>query len=119
MNRTKLKRLRGDSPIIRKELTAAASELEDCAEILPLSQRTNVCYHAATCFESAREWVRASGAFIRAGRHDHGVQILFEAREFIHGAKTLIDNRQHLEPQNFESFREQARIYFLGRHEYR
>lgn len=119
MSRTKLKRLRGDSPIIRKELAAAASELEDCAENLPLSQQKNVCYHAATCFESAREWVRASSAFFRAGKHDHGVQILFEARDFIHGAKALIENRQYLEPKNFDVFREQARMHFLSRHEYR
>ncbi|KAF8595241.1 P-loop containing nucleoside triphosphate hydrolase protein [Ceratobasidium sp. AG-I] len=119
MTRTKLKRLRGDNPIIRKELAAAASELEKCAETLALSQRTNVYFHAATCFENAREWVQASGAFFRAGRHGHGVKILFDARDFIHGAKALIENRPHLEPKDFEVFREQARVHFLNKHEYR
>ncbi|KAG8735089.1 hypothetical protein FRC10_011007 [Ceratobasidium sp. 414] len=119
MTRAKLKRLRGDSPAVRVDLIAAAVELEDCATLPGIGNKANVYYHAATCYESARDWLRASAAFVRAGRHTHGVQILFDARDFTHGAKVLVDNREHIDKQTFESLREQARQYFFSRHEYR
>ncbi|KAG8731048.1 hypothetical protein FRC11_005260, partial [Ceratobasidium sp. 423] len=118
MTRAKLKRLRGDNPSVRIELVVAATELEDCARLPELGNKTNIYYHAATCYESARELVRASTAYIRAGRHTYGVQILFDARDFNHGAKALIDNRQYLDKGFFGSLREQARMHFFGRREY-
>ncbi|CAE6496666.1 unnamed protein product [Rhizoctonia solani] len=118
MTRARLKRLRGDNPAVRIELVIAASELEDCAQLPQVGNKTNIYYHAATCYESARELVRASAAYIRAGRHTHGIQILFDARDFNNGASALVDNRQHLDKGFFESLREQARMHFFSRREY-
>ncbi|CAE6542887.1 unnamed protein product [Rhizoctonia solani] len=118
MTRAKLKRLRGDSPAVRVELIVAASELEECTRLPEIKNKTNIYYHAATCYESARELVRASAAYIQAGRHAHGVQILFDARDFNNGAIALADNRKHLDKVFFESLREQARMYFFSRREY-
>jgi hypothetical protein len=119
MTRAKLKRLRGDNPSIRVDLIIAASELEDCAQLLGTENKANVYYHAATCYESACELVRASAAYIRAGRHTHGVQILFDARDFNNGASALVDNRRHLDKDFFESLRNQARMHFFSRREYK
>ncbi|CAE6496461.1 unnamed protein product [Rhizoctonia solani] len=118
MTRAKLKRLRGDNPAVRIELIVAASELEECAQLPGIGNKTNIYYHAATCYEGARELVRASAAYIQAGRHTHGVQILFDARDFKNGASTLVTNRQHLNKDLFESLREQARMHFFSRREY-
>ncbi|CEL56912.1 TPR and ankyrin repeat-containing protein 1 OS=Mus musculus GN=Trank1 PE=2 SV=3 [Rhizoctonia solani AG-1 IB] len=118
MTRAKLKRLRGDNPSIRVDLIIAASELEDCAQLLGTENKANVYYHAATCYESACELVRASAAYIRAGQHTHGVQILFDARDFNNGASALVDNRRHLDKDFFESLRNQARMHFFSRREY-
>ncbi|CAE7144637.1 unnamed protein product [Rhizoctonia solani] len=115
MTRAKLKRLRGDNPAVRIELIVAASELEECAQIPGIGNKTNIYYHAATCYESARELIRASVAYIQAGRHTHGVQILFDARDFNNGATALVYNRKHLDKDFFESSREQARAYFFSR----
>ncbi|CAE6472733.1 unnamed protein product, partial [Rhizoctonia solani] len=118
MTRAKLKRLRGDNPSVRIELVIAATELEDCTQLPEIGNKANVYHHAATCYESARELIRASAAYIRAGRHPYGVQILFDARDFSNGARALVDNRQHLDKDFFKSLREQARMHFFSRREY-
>ncbi|KAG8795770.1 hypothetical protein FRC12_009777 [Ceratobasidium sp. 428] len=119
MTRAKLKRLRGDSPAVRIDLIAAASELEDCANIPGIGNTSNIYYHAATCYEGAHELVRASAAFVRAGRPTYAAQILFDARNFTHGARILVENREDIERQTFDSLRELARSHFLQHNEYR
>ncbi|CAE6436866.1 unnamed protein product [Rhizoctonia solani] len=118
MTRAKLRRLRSDNPSVRIDLIVAASELEECTQLREIGNRANIYYHAATCYESAHELVRASAAYIQAGRHTHGVQILFDARDLNNGAKALVNNREHLDKGFFESLREEARMHFFNRREY-
>ncbi|KAH7337230.1 P-loop containing nucleoside triphosphate hydrolase protein [Rhizoctonia solani] len=118
MTRARLRRLRGDNPSVRIDLIVAASELEECTQLPGIGNKANIYYHAATCYESAHELVRASAAYIHAGRHTRGVQILFDARDLNNGAKALVDNQKHLDKDFFESLREEARMHFFTRREY-
>lgn len=118
MSRAKLKQLREDTPDARADLLAAADELEVCANLMDTDNASNVYHHAATCYKSAGYLVPAAAAFIKAGRYSHGVQILFDAHEYYHGAKALVDHRAHLDASFCQSLREEARQYCFSRRDY-
>jgi tetratricopeptide (TPR) repeat protein len=119
MSRAKLKRVRGDTPDVRKALFSAAEELEVCARLEEVGDPRNIYYHAGTCFEAAQEYFRAATLFVKAERHDYAVQVLFNAQDFSHGIDILLDYRGELSTELFSSLLDTARRHFFNRRLYR
>jgi hypothetical protein len=119
MTQAKLKRLRGDTPAARTALLSAAEELGVCAGLEGLGDTKNIYYHAGTCFEAVNDLFRAATSFVKAGRHEHAVQLLFNAQDFSRGIDLLLDHRERLKKELFDSLLESARLHFFRRRVYR
>ncbi|KAJ1300868.1 hypothetical protein OPQ81_002507 [Rhizoctonia solani] len=118
MSRAKLKRLRGDSPALREELSAAATELVTCAELPGIGDPKPIYFHAATCFQAAQKLLPAASAFAKAGRAADGIHILFEAHDYKSATNLLVDNREAIEDDVFEELCEEVRAYLFDHREY-
>ncbi|CAE6450559.1 unnamed protein product [Rhizoctonia solani] len=119
MSRAKLRRLRGDTPASREELAAAATELVSCAELPDIGDPKPIYFHAATCFQSAEKLLPAASAFVKAGRANNGIHMLFEAHDYKSATNLLVDNREAIEADVFEQLRQQTRVYLFDHREYK
>ncbi|EUC55290.1 glycosyl hydrolase family 39 domain protein [Rhizoctonia solani AG-3 Rhs1AP] len=119
MSRAKLRRLRGDTPASREELAAAATELVSCAELPGIGDPKPIYFHAATCFQSAERLLPAASAFVKAGRANDGIHMLFEAHDYKSATSLLVDNREAIEADVFEQLRQQTRVYLFDHREYK
>lgn len=119
MARAKLKQLRGDTLDAREALISAAQGLDECTGLSNIGDPKNFHYHAGTCLEAVQEIYPAAQSFAKAGHHEHAVQILFDVRDFDHGAEFLLNGRRNLNVALFERFLGMSRYHFFTRRQYR
>ncbi|KDN40057.1 hypothetical protein RSAG8_08378, partial [Rhizoctonia solani AG-8 WAC10335] len=100
-------------------LIQAARKMEACANSGKSSRTVSTLwYHAATCWQGARDLVQASRAFCSGGFYDQAAAISFEAQNMDECLKILVSHSDNIDPGIVQRIEEVASVHFLRERRY-
>ncbi|KAG9091377.1 hypothetical protein FRC06_000591 [Ceratobasidium sp. 370] len=98
----------------RRDHLKAAKMMESCAQLADVEHSNNVLwYHAATCFEAAREIPSSSRSYRNGKFYDRAALVSFEHQNFDDALLTLLPYSDKLDVLTFEKIRDVARMHYL------
>ncbi|KAG9099395.1 hypothetical protein FS749_001367 [Ceratobasidium sp. UAMH 11750] len=98
----------------KRDHLKAAKMMESCARLAGEGHSNNVLwYHAATCFEAAREIPSASRSYRNGKFYDRAASVSFEYQNFDDALLTLLPHSDKMELPIFEKIRDVARMHYL------
>ncbi|KAG8743071.1 hypothetical protein FRC10_000453 [Ceratobasidium sp. 414] len=97
----------------------AAKMMETCAQRADVEDSNNVLwYHAATCFEAARDIPSASRAYRNGKFYDRAASVSFEHQNFDDALLTLLPYSNKMDILTFEKIRDVSRMHYLRTSDY-
>ncbi|CAE7194961.1 unnamed protein product, partial [Rhizoctonia solani] len=120
MSRAKLEAAR-QNPINdtnKLNLCAAAEKLKNCTRDSDTRNAQHLWFHAGTCLERAGKINEASKAYVTAQQYERAIQILLEKKRFGRVVPILLDHKDKLDPDLWNSWLDQCRLYYVQRADY-
>ncbi|CAE6497815.1 unnamed protein product [Rhizoctonia solani] len=90
-----------------------------CTQLHSPHAITALWYHAATCFEAAKEIPRASKAFSEGKFYDKAVLVFFEAQDMPGCLQAINSFSQYIDPALLRRIKEVVTVHFLRQQDYR
>ncbi|KDN40062.1 hypothetical protein RSAG8_08383, partial [Rhizoctonia solani AG-8 WAC10335] len=112
-------KLREDSPLVKSAHITAAEKMLACTKLHSLHATATLWYHAATCFEAAKEISRASEAYSGGEFYDKAVLVLFEAQDMLGCLQVITLHSQRIDEALLRRIKEVVSVHFLRQQDYR
>ncbi|KAJ1305412.1 hypothetical protein OPQ81_000424 [Rhizoctonia solani] len=111
-------KLEEDSPIVKSAYMMAAQKMIACIELRTSHSTATLWYHAATCFEKAKEITSASEAYSKGGFYDRALLVFFEAQNMTGCLDVILSYSQEIDEALLQHIKEFVSIHFLHQQDY-
>ncbi|KAH7338010.1 P-loop containing nucleoside triphosphate hydrolase protein [Rhizoctonia solani] len=112
-------KLQEDSSAARSAQIVAAEKMIVCTKLHSSHSTATLWYHAATCFEAAKDIARASHAYVEGKFYDRAVLVYFEAQDMPRCLDVILLYSAHIDVALLRRIKEVASVHFLRQHDYR
>ncbi|CAE7084965.1 unnamed protein product [Rhizoctonia solani] len=112
-------KLPDDFPDAKSAYIVAAEKMIECTKLHSSYSTATLWYHAATCFEAAKELSRSSQAYATGGFYDRAVLVFFEAEDMAGCLDVISEYSKHIDEALLRRIKEGASIHFLRQQDYR
>ncbi|CAE7232988.1 unnamed protein product [Rhizoctonia solani] len=102
----------------KSNLCEAAEKLKNCTRNSDTRNAQHLWFHAGTCLERAGKINEASKAYVTAQQYERAIQILLEKERFGRVVPILLDHKDKLDPDLWNSWLDQCRLYYVQRADY-
>ncbi|GAB1522822.1 hypothetical protein RhiTH_005946 [Rhizoctonia solani] len=112
-------KLQEDNLVYKSAHIAAAQKMVTCTKLNSTHSTATLWYHAATCFEAAKQINEASAAYLEGKFYDRAVLVFFEAQDMPGCLEVIQSYSKHIDQGLLRRIKEVASVHFLRQQDYR
>ncbi|CAE6406297.1 unnamed protein product [Rhizoctonia solani] len=107
-----------DSETAKTAYILAAEKMKACIKLHSSHSAATLWYHAASCFEGAKDFTQASRAYTEGGFYDRALLVLFDAQDMIGCLEVILSYSGRLDGALLRRIKTDVSVYFLRQKDY-